>query len=68
MLLAGDIGGTKTLIGLFEPASPRPRPVAVRTFTTLEYGDLSAIVAEFIGGLPEAPRAIDAAVNPLVDW
>jgi glucokinase len=71
MLLAGDIGGTKTLIGLFEPASPRPRPVAVRTFTTLDFAELSAIVAEFIGGLPEAHRAIDRAcfgvAGPVID-
>src|SRR5580765_7906786 len=71
MLLAGDIGGTKTLIGLFEPASPRPRPVAVRTFTTLDYAELSAIVAEFIAGLPEAHRAIDrtcfGVAGPVID-
>jgi glucokinase len=50
MLLAGDIGGTKTLLGLFEPASPRPRAVAVRAFGTLDYADLPAIVSEFLGG------------------
>ncbi len=33
MLLAGDIGGTKTRLGLFEAASPRPTPVEVRTYT-----------------------------------
>jgi glucokinase len=48
MLLAGDIGGTKTLLGLFEPAAPRPRPVAVRVFGTLDYSDLPSIVAEFL--------------------
>jgi glucokinase len=48
MLLAGDIGGTKTLLGLFEPAAARPRPVAVRVFGTLDYNDLPSIVAEFL--------------------
>ena len=47
MLLAGDIGGTKTLLGLFEVTSPRPRAVAVRTFVTLEYDDLASIITEF---------------------
>ena len=28
MLLAGDVGGTKTLLGLFAPAPERPQPVA----------------------------------------
>jgi len=71
MLIAGDIGGTKTLIGLFEPAAPRPRPVTVRTFTTLDYAELSAIVAEFIGALPETHRSIDRAcfgvAGPVID-
>ena len=30
MILAGDIGGTKTLLGLFDAAPARPRPIAVR--------------------------------------
>jgi glucokinase len=49
MLIAGDIGGTKTLLGLFEAATPRPRPVAVRAFGTLDYDGLPSIVAEFLG-------------------
>ena len=48
MLLAGDIGGTKTLLGLFEPAAPRPRPVVVRNFATLEHDDLPSMIREFI--------------------
>jgi glucokinase len=51
MLLAGDIGGTKTLLGLFEPWSPRPRAVATRAFTTLEYPDIATIIDEFLAGL-----------------
>ena len=48
MLLAGDIGGTKTLLGVFDPAPARPRPVAVHSFATLEYADLPAIVHAFL--------------------
>ena len=40
MLLAGDIGGTKTLLGLFDSSATRPRVRTVRTFATLEYDDL----------------------------
>ena len=61
MLLAGDIGGTKTLLGLFEPAPVRPRAVSVQTFATLEYAELSAIVAEFIRTVPAAHGSIDRA-------
>jgi glucokinase len=47
MLLAGDIGGTKTLLGLFEPASPRPRPIALHSFPTLDFSDLPSMVSAF---------------------
>jgi glucokinase len=48
MLLAGDIGGTKTLLGLFDHASPRPRACAVRAFSTLDYLDLAAMITEVL--------------------
>jgi glucokinase len=47
MLLAGDIGGTKTLLGLFDPVPARPRPLAIRSFATLAYDDLPAMIAAF---------------------
>ena len=48
MHLAGDIGGTKTLLGLFDPGGDRPRPITVRVFGTLDYDDLSSMIAEFV--------------------
>jgi glucokinase len=48
MLLAGDIGGTKTLLGLFDPASLRPRPIVIRSFPTLDYDDLTTMIAAFV--------------------
>ena len=48
MLLAADVGGTKTLLGLFESAALRPTPVAVAEFVTLEYGGLEIIIDEFL--------------------
>ena len=52
MLLAGDIGGTKTLLGLYVVESPRPRAVTVRSFATLEHDDLASIITEFIRERP----------------
>jgi glucokinase len=46
MILAGDIGGTKTLLGMFDPDPSRPRPVTVRSFGTLDH-DLAAMIVEF---------------------
>jgi glucokinase len=48
MLLAGDIGGTKTLLGLFDAAPARPRPVLVRSFGTLDFPDLPTMIAGFL--------------------
>lgn len=52
MLLAGDIGGTKTLLGLFRRAPERPLPIATREFITLSYPSLGAMVREFLAGHP----------------
>jgi glucokinase len=48
MILAGDIGGTKTLLGLFDAVPARPRPVVVRSFGTLDHTDLQTMIAEFL--------------------
>jgi glucokinase len=56
MILAGDIGGTKTLLGLFDAVPARPRPVVVRSFGTLDYPDLQTMIAEFLK-LSEAGEA-----------
>jgi len=48
MLLAGDIGGTKTLLGLFEPAAGRPVPVVVDEFVTLDYDGVEYIIDRFL--------------------
>src|SRR2546426_742274 len=54
-ILAGDVGGTKTLLGLFEPDPIRPRPIVVRSFGTLDFDTLEAMIAAFL-----AESAIDA--------
>ena len=61
MLLAGDVGGTKTLLGLFAPAPERPQPVEVGEFITLEYSGLEQMVREFLRARNMEPRAITAA-------
>lgn len=61
MLLAGDIGGTKTLLGLFAPAPERPRPIEVGEFVTLEYDALEPMIREFLRAQGIEPKRIDAA-------
>ncbi len=60
-LIAGDIGGTKTLLGVFDPAGPRPRPVAVQEFATLDFDDLPAMIAAFLDAHASGRPAIGSA-------
>ena len=59
VLLAGDVGGTKTLLGLFERATPRPRRVAVHTYLTNQFTSFAAILEAFARDLG-APLVVDA--------
>ena len=71
MLLAGDVGGTKTLLGLFNPAPRRPAPVAVRSFPTLEYDGIVPMIREFLnsqpGGAPQIDGACFGVAGPVID-
>jgi glucokinase len=63
MILAGDIGGTKTLLGMYRRAPERPELIASREFTTLAHSSLGAMVREFgvsVRGHADAGR-IEAA-------
>ena len=61
MLLAGDIGGTKTLLGLFSPAPDRPQPIEVGEFVTLDSDALEPMVREFLRAQNVDTRRIEAA-------
>ena len=61
MLLAGDVGGTKALLGLFEPHERRPTPVATEEFATLEHDRFEAILDRFLRGHNVSASQIEAA-------
>jgi glucokinase len=61
MILAGDIGGTKTLLGLFQPDRVRPARLHVNTFQTLDYPDLPSMIEAFLSTHGNA-RQIDSAM------
>ena len=60
MLLAGDVGGTKTLLGLFERGNPRPRAVETRTYSTNSFGSFTEILDAFARDVHK-PFSVDAA-------
>jgi glucokinase len=47
MLLAGDLGGTKTLLGLFECGERRPQHILSRAYPTQEFDSFTAILDAF---------------------
>jgi len=49
MILAGDIGGTKTLLGLFRAEKDRPIPVREASFRSPNYPGLESVIREFLG-------------------
>jgi glucokinase len=48
MLLAGDIGGTKTNLAVFSPEDGPRAPLAEATFPSARYPSLEALVREFL--------------------
>ena len=61
MLLAGDIGGTKTLLGLFAPAPERPAAIEIGEFVTLDYDALEPMIRQFLKARGVDARQIQSA-------
>jgi glucokinase len=66
-LLAGDIGGTKTTLGIFSSQSGPRQPLAEATFASADYASLEVLASEFLGkaGLT-VTRASFGVAGPVV--
>lgn len=68
LVLAGDIGGTKTNLALFSVRGEKLRVESQRNFPSKHYSGLIPVLQEFLGG---ADHAIDAAsfgiAGPVID-
>ena len=72
MLLAGDLGGTKTLLGLFrQTGTSRPDVVVTHEFPTLDFPAAADILEAFFQKTGVAADAIEAAcfgvAGPVID-
>jgi glucokinase len=67
MLLAADVGGTKTLIGLYEESGPRPKPVETRVYATLDFDNMSQLVNAFLDdvGTPSVAAVVAGVAGPV---
>ncbi len=68
MILAGDIGGTKTVLALIENAEAVQRPFREATFPSSQYSSLESIIQEFLAEIDETPTAASFGVaGPVVN-
>jgi glucokinase len=56
-ILAGDLGGTKTVLALYRQGDRIDQPWRSESFASREYTDLDSIVARFLDKAGETPRA-----------
>src|SRR5258706_14420328 len=70
MLFAGDLGGTKTLLGLFERGDRRPRSIASHAYPTQEFISFTAILDAFahdVGQISPIEAAAVGVARPVVN-
>jgi glucokinase len=63
MLLAGDVGGTKTLLGLYERQDPRPVPLAVHSYATGSFSRFADILEAFAVDLKQRVKVEAVAMG-----
>jgi glucokinase len=67
-ILAGDIGGTKSTLGLFSPAKGARHPLAMKTYASATYPDLAALAHDFLSHTPQTIAAASFGVaGPVLD-
>jgi glucokinase len=67
MLLAGDIGGTKTNLAVFSSEAGPRSPLAEATFPSTDYPSLQALVREFLSRIDlQVERASFGVAGPVV--
>ena len=59
MILAGDIGGTKTNLALYEWTTERVEPLRLESFPSGDYKSLEDILVEFLAP-PKGPSPLDS--------
>jgi glucokinase len=68
MILAGDIGGTKTVLALISPEAGVKSPVREERYASANYETFDAVLAEFLEGVAPRPRAASFGIaGPIID-
>lgn len=68
MILAADVGGSKTLVGRFAPTRPRPTLLEVRELRTLDFAGLPAVLDAAFGARDPRITSVSLGVaGPIVN-
>lgn len=67
MILAGDIGGTKTVLAVFSREPGADRPLREKRFSSVEYNSFESLLSQFLAELDERPTVASFGVaGPVV--
>jgi glucokinase len=70
-VLAGDVGGTWTRLGIFEQRATRPTLVTMRTYGSRDFAGIDAMSASFLRDVGVAPSSLSGAcfgaAGPVID-
>ncbi|MBN2297783.1 MAG: glucokinase [Deltaproteobacteria bacterium] len=67
MLIAGDVGGTKTNLGIYELTGEANRPVVEATLPSAQYDSLESLVSEFLKSTGFKPEyAVFGVAGPIM--
>ncbi len=66
MILAGDVGGTKTNLAIFRPRGPALACEKTRSFTNRDFPSIEAILKEFLGSGSEVDLACIGVAGPVL--
>ena len=67
LILAGDVGGTKTQLGLFEHSAGKLLLVREHRYATIDFDSLEAVCADFLGVTPAVNAACLGVPGPIID-
>src|SRR5204863_8046629 len=67
VILAGDVGATKTILGLFSSDNGRPALISQRTFRSAAYQGLAPMVQEFLPKENKAVAACFGVAGPVIN-
>jgi len=68
IVLAGDIGGTKTNLGLFAPGEDRPAMIVMESYSSAHAAGLPELITRFLEAHPQSVSAVCFGIaGPVID-